>query len=117
MQSSKSNVTASTLTTRHKKMAEMCSLIKYFIRCANKRECTAVTTATASALVRWGFVGAGSFRLFRRRSLRRRAPFKVQRAAEARDGGPAEFLQLCGLRRRLQQSAGEGHPLCAQVLV
>eukprot|EP00066_Takifugu_rubripes_P017315 XP_011606581.1 PREDICTED: serine-protein kinase ATM [Takifugu rubripes] len=37
MQSSKSNVTASTLTTRQKKMAEMCSLIKYFIRCANKR--------------------------------------------------------------------------------
>ncbi|KAM4628418.1 serine-protein kinase ATM [Polymixia lowei] len=37
MQSSKSNVTATTLATRQKKMAEMCSLIKYFIRCANKR--------------------------------------------------------------------------------
>ncbi|XP_054470748.1 LOW QUALITY PROTEIN: serine-protein kinase ATM [Anoplopoma fimbria] len=37
MQSSKSKVTAATLTTRQKKMAEMCSLIKYFIRCANKR--------------------------------------------------------------------------------
>ncbi|XP_017275623.1 serine-protein kinase ATM isoform X2 [Kryptolebias marmoratus] len=37
VQSSKSNVTASTLTTRQKKMAEMCSLVKYFIRCANKR--------------------------------------------------------------------------------
>ncbi|XP_078023307.1 serine-protein kinase ATM isoform X1 [Epinephelus lanceolatus] len=37
MQSSKSNVTASTLATRQKKMAEMCSLIKYFIRYANKR--------------------------------------------------------------------------------
>uniref|UniRef100_A0A669EAW1 non-specific serine/threonine protein kinase n=1 Tax=Oreochromis niloticus TaxID=8128 RepID=A0A669EAW1_ORENI len=37
MQSSKSNVTATTLATRQKKMAEICSLIKYFIRCANKR--------------------------------------------------------------------------------
>ncbi|XP_044057149.1 serine-protein kinase ATM isoform X1 [Siniperca chuatsi] len=37
MQSSKSNVTATTLATRQKKMAEMCSLIKYFIRYANKR--------------------------------------------------------------------------------
>ncbi|KAM3874841.1 serine-protein kinase ATM [Diretmus argenteus] len=37
MQSSKSSVTATTLATRQKKMAEMCSLIKYFIRCANKR--------------------------------------------------------------------------------
>ncbi|KAI3354414.1 hypothetical protein L3Q82_018938 [Scortum barcoo] len=37
MQSSKSNVTATTLATRKKKMAEMCSLIKYFIRYANKR--------------------------------------------------------------------------------
>ncbi|XP_047449742.1 serine-protein kinase ATM isoform X2 [Mugil cephalus] len=37
MQSSKANVTATTLTTRQKKMAEMCSLIKYFIRYANKR--------------------------------------------------------------------------------
>ncbi|KAF1393857.1 hypothetical protein PFLUV_G00020400 [Perca fluviatilis] len=36
MQSSKS-VTATTLATRKKKMAEMCSLIKYFIRYANKR--------------------------------------------------------------------------------
>ncbi|XP_034724062.1 serine-protein kinase ATM [Etheostoma cragini] len=36
MQSSKS-VTAATLATRQKKMAEMCSLIKYFIRYANKR--------------------------------------------------------------------------------
>ncbi|KAF3847994.1 hypothetical protein F7725_021022 [Dissostichus mawsoni] len=34
---SKSNVTATTLTTRKKKMAEVCSLIKYFIRYANKR--------------------------------------------------------------------------------
>ncbi|CAG6005665.1 unnamed protein product [Menidia menidia] len=37
MQSSKSSVTATTLATRQKKMAEMCSLIKYFIRYANKR--------------------------------------------------------------------------------
>ncbi|XP_022624615.1 serine-protein kinase ATM [Seriola dumerili] len=36
MQSSKS-VTATALATRKKKMAEMCSLIKYFIRYANKR--------------------------------------------------------------------------------
>uniref|UniRef100_A0A8C4HFF1 ATM serine/threonine kinase n=1 Tax=Dicentrarchus labrax TaxID=13489 RepID=A0A8C4HFF1_DICLA len=36
MQSSKSNVTATTLALRQKKMAEMCSLIKYFIRYANK---------------------------------------------------------------------------------
>ncbi|XP_028274525.1 serine-protein kinase ATM isoform X2 [Parambassis ranga] len=37
MQSSRSNVTATTLATRQKKMAEMCSLVKYFIRYANKR--------------------------------------------------------------------------------
>ncbi|XP_076001414.1 serine-protein kinase ATM isoform X2 [Genypterus blacodes] len=37
LQSSKSRVTAATLATRKKKVAEMCSLIKYFIRCANKR--------------------------------------------------------------------------------
>uniref|UniRef100_UPI0037E93D82 serine-protein kinase ATM n=1 Tax=Semicossyphus pulcher TaxID=241346 RepID=UPI0037E93D82 len=37
MQLSKSNVTATTLATRQKKMADMCSLIKYFIRYANKR--------------------------------------------------------------------------------
>ncbi|XP_069003708.1 serine-protein kinase ATM [Embiotoca jacksoni] len=37
MQSSKSNVTATTLATRQKKMSEQCSLIKYFIRYANKR--------------------------------------------------------------------------------
>ncbi|XP_068601356.1 serine-protein kinase ATM [Brachionichthys hirsutus] len=37
MQSSKSNVTATTLATRQKKMAQMCSLIKYFICHANKR--------------------------------------------------------------------------------
>ncbi|XP_070685735.1 serine-protein kinase ATM [Pempheris klunzingeri] len=37
MQSSKSNVTATTLAIRQKKMADMCSLIKYFIRYSNKR--------------------------------------------------------------------------------
>ncbi|XP_041796006.1 serine-protein kinase ATM isoform X2 [Chelmon rostratus] len=37
IQSSKSNVTATTLATRQKKMAEMCSLVKFLIRCANKR--------------------------------------------------------------------------------
>ncbi|XP_061575088.1 serine-protein kinase ATM [Cololabis saira] len=37
MQSSKSNVTATTMAMRQKKMAEICSLIKYFIRYANKR--------------------------------------------------------------------------------
>ncbi|KAM6987939.1 serine-protein kinase ATM isoform 2-T2 [Tautogolabrus adspersus] len=37
MQSSKSNVTATTLAIRQKKMADTCSLIKYFIRYANKR--------------------------------------------------------------------------------
>uniref|UniRef100_A0A672Y667 non-specific serine/threonine protein kinase n=1 Tax=Sphaeramia orbicularis TaxID=375764 RepID=A0A672Y667_9TELE len=37
IQSSKSNVAASTLATRQKKMADICSLIKYFIRYANKR--------------------------------------------------------------------------------
>ncbi|CAM9316090.1 unnamed protein product, partial [Lampetra planeri] len=37
MQSSKANITAATLATRQKKMAEICSLIKYFIRYANKR--------------------------------------------------------------------------------
>uniref|UniRef100_A0A3B3UHQ1 Serine-protein kinase ATM n=1 Tax=Poecilia latipinna TaxID=48699 RepID=A0A3B3UHQ1_9TELE len=36
MQSSKSNVTATTLATRQKKMAETCSLVKFFIRYANK---------------------------------------------------------------------------------
>ncbi|XP_070761541.1 serine-protein kinase ATM isoform X3 [Enoplosus armatus] len=37
MQSSKSNITATTLAIRQKKMADVCSLIKYFIRYANKR--------------------------------------------------------------------------------
>ncbi|XP_020498541.2 serine-protein kinase ATM [Labrus bergylta] len=37
MQSSKSNVSATTLAIRQKKMADTCSLIKYFIRYANKR--------------------------------------------------------------------------------
>ncbi|RVE64573.1 hypothetical protein OJAV_G00127090 [Oryzias javanicus] len=37
LQSSRSNVTANTLAIRQKKMAEVCSLIKYFIRYANKR--------------------------------------------------------------------------------
>lgn len=37
MQSSKSN-TATALASRKKKMAEICSLIKYFIRYANKRK-------------------------------------------------------------------------------
>uniref|UniRef100_A0A3Q3QJ07 Telomere-length maintenance and DNA damage repair domain-containing protein n=1 Tax=Monopterus albus TaxID=43700 RepID=A0A3Q3QJ07_MONAL len=37
MQSGKS-VTSTTLATRKKKMAETCSLIKYFIRYANKRK-------------------------------------------------------------------------------
>ncbi|KAM9358741.1 serine-protein kinase ATM [Symphorus nematophorus] len=37
IQSSKSNVTATTLAIRQRKMADMCSLIKYFIRYANKR--------------------------------------------------------------------------------
>ncbi|XP_037534430.1 serine-protein kinase ATM [Nematolebias whitei] len=37
MQSSKSNITASTLATRQKKMAEVCSLVKHFIGYANKR--------------------------------------------------------------------------------
>ncbi|XP_029027107.1 serine-protein kinase ATM isoform X2 [Betta splendens] len=36
MQSSRA-VTATALTSRKKKMAEMCSLVKFFIRCANKR--------------------------------------------------------------------------------
>ncbi|KAM4589980.1 serine-protein kinase ATM [Fundulus diaphanus] len=37
LQSSKSNVTATTLATRQKKMAETCCLVKFFIRYANKR--------------------------------------------------------------------------------
>ncbi|KAM8905494.1 serine-protein kinase ATM [Spinachia spinachia] len=37
MQTSKSKVTATALATRKKRMAEMCSLMKYFIRYANKR--------------------------------------------------------------------------------
>uniref|UniRef100_A0A3B4ARZ4 non-specific serine/threonine protein kinase n=1 Tax=Periophthalmus magnuspinnatus TaxID=409849 RepID=A0A3B4ARZ4_9GOBI len=36
IQSSRANVTSTTLATRKKKMAEMCSLIKFFIRYANK---------------------------------------------------------------------------------
>lgn len=40
MQSSKSNVTATTLALRQKKMSEVCSLIKYFIRYTNKRKDT-----------------------------------------------------------------------------
>ena len=38
LQSSKATVSATTIATRLKKMAEMCSLVKYFIRCANKRK-------------------------------------------------------------------------------
>lgn len=38
LQSSKSTVSANTLATRQKKMAETCSLVKFFIRCANKRK-------------------------------------------------------------------------------
>ncbi|XP_053241741.1 serine-protein kinase ATM isoform X3 [Podarcis raffonei] len=34
----KPNVSASTQATRHKKMQEISSLVKYFIRCANKSE-------------------------------------------------------------------------------
>ncbi|XP_030235860.1 serine-protein kinase ATM isoform X1 [Gadus morhua] len=37
LQSSKATVSDTTIATRLKKMAEMCSLVKYFIRCANKR--------------------------------------------------------------------------------
>lgn len=37
IQSSRANVTSTTMATRKKKMAEMCSLIKFFIRYANKR--------------------------------------------------------------------------------
>ncbi|KAM8853870.1 serine-protein kinase ATM [Synchiropus picturatus] len=37
MQSGRATVAATTLATRQKKMAEMCSLVKYFIRYANKR--------------------------------------------------------------------------------
>ena len=38
LQSSKATVSATTLATRQKKLAEICSLVKYFIRCANKRK-------------------------------------------------------------------------------
>lgn len=38
MQSSRATVTAAALAARQKKMAEICSLIKYFIRYANKRK-------------------------------------------------------------------------------
>ncbi|XP_056139019.1 serine-protein kinase ATM [Lampris incognitus] len=37
MQSSKSSTTVTALASRQKKMAGMCSLIKFFVRCANKR--------------------------------------------------------------------------------
>ncbi|XP_035241866.1 serine-protein kinase ATM [Anguilla anguilla] len=37
LQSGKANVSASTQANRHKKMQELSSLVKYFIRCANKR--------------------------------------------------------------------------------
>lgn len=47
----------------------------------------------------------------------RRAPSEVQRAGETRDGGAAEFIQLHGIWRRLQQPPGERHPLGPQVLV
>ena len=38
VKSLKSNVTATTMANRQKKMADVCSLIKYFIRCANERK-------------------------------------------------------------------------------
>lgn len=37
LQSGKANVSATTQANRQKKMQETSSLIKYFIRCANKR--------------------------------------------------------------------------------
>ncbi|XP_036392547.1 LOW QUALITY PROTEIN: serine-protein kinase ATM [Megalops cyprinoides] len=37
LQSGKANVSATTQANRHKKMQEISSLVKYFIRCANKR--------------------------------------------------------------------------------
>ncbi|KAM6946333.1 serine-protein kinase ATM [Aplochiton taeniatus] len=37
LQSAKANVSATTLANRQKKMQEISSLVKYFIRCANKR--------------------------------------------------------------------------------
>lgn len=132
MQSSKSNVTATTLATRKKKMAEMCSLIKYFIRYANKRK----DTLFARSMVKWlmsydikGYICLNVFRYFTwlihlsRKHwnsewfLCRRASPKMQRAAETCDGGPAEFIQLFSLWRRLQQPPDKGHPLCPQVLV
>lgn len=44
LQSSKSTVSATTLAARQKKMAETCSLVKYFIRSANKRKRQRETT-------------------------------------------------------------------------
>ena len=38
LQSGKANVSAITQANRRKKMQENSSLIKYFVRCANKRE-------------------------------------------------------------------------------
>lgn len=43
MQLSKSNLTASALATRQKKMAEVCSLVKHFIGYANKRKGTVIS--------------------------------------------------------------------------
>lgn len=114
MQSSRSNVTATTLAMRQKKMAEMCSLVKFFIRYANKRKLFAVAghnicfskMITVSS-ARHGVAFAAC----------RRASSEVQRTAETCDGGPPEFIQLFSLRRRLQQSPIKGHPLCPQVLV
>uniref|UniRef100_A0A5F8HJ43 Telomere-length maintenance and DNA damage repair domain-containing protein n=1 Tax=Monodelphis domestica TaxID=13616 RepID=A0A5F8HJ43_MONDO len=36
LRTAKSNVSASTQASRHKKMQEISSLVKYFIKCANK---------------------------------------------------------------------------------
>lgn len=42
LKSSKANVSAATRTNRQKKMQEISSLIKFFVRCANKRKLSAV---------------------------------------------------------------------------
>lgn len=114
MQSSKSNVTATTLATRQKKMAEMCSLIKFFIRNANKRKLVAVVGHSICFSKMITVSGTSHGVAF---TACRWASSKVQRAAETCDGGPPEFIQLFSLWRKLQQSPTKGHPLCPQVLV
>lgn len=119
-QACKSNVTATTLATRQKKMAEICSLVKYFIRYANKRKLLWIISLFLWYICLNNILCYFTW-LIRLNSKRKRlrasslysslylvsftacrwASSKVQWAAETHHGGSAEFIQLLSVRRKL----------------